>query len=181
MDKEARKELVADRRSLTSKSPSAATSMATSARGSGASGKVTSTSAFNHYKSNAGTPLRMDFSDIDTSNVRPSDFPQVDDLISGEKSGGFAIDSRLAITTSGDQSLVLGNITLRLQGSLSLDESSYSFSGTLKSFDDKYDFNRSTHRGVLGEILTRADASQEGTPFWIEIRGSKSIEESGSR
>src|SRR5699024_2117053 len=108
-------------------------------------------------------------------------FPGVESLVSGERQGNFSIDSRVPFSTSGDQSLFLGSITLRLQGSLSMDASTYSFKGTLKSFDDFYDFNKSTHRSLLGELLTRIGATQEGTPYWIEIRGAKHIDESGAR
>lgn len=97
----------------------------------------------------------MAFSDIDTSRVKVADFLQVKALISGKANGSFGIDSRLPFSTSGDQAFFLGNITLRLQGSLSLSPKKYVFSGTLKSFDDIYDFNKSTHRGWIGEALTR--------------------------
>lgn len=123
----------------------------------------------------------MDFGDIDTSDVTASSFPQVEGLVSSDKKGVFAIDSRSPFSTSGDQALFLGNITLRLQGTLSLDSSSYAFKGTLKSFDDVYDFNKSTHRSVFGEVLTRMGATQTGVPFDIQIRGSKPIDETGSR
>lgn len=123
----------------------------------------------------------MNFNDIDTSGVKPSSFGQVRDLINGDREGNFSVDAKRPFTTSGSQWGYLGNITLRLQGNLSLDSSSYSFKGSLKSFDDVYDFNKSTHRGVLGEILTRAGAAQDGVPYDIEIRGSKPIYETGSR
>jgi RHS repeat-associated protein len=143
--------------------------------------KINSSSAFEHYKGGSGAPLRMNFGDIDTSNVKAISFPQMQNLISGEKIGVFPIDSRTPFSTSGDQGLFLGNITLRLQGTLTLDQTSYSFNGTLKSFDDIYDFNKSTHRGAIGELLTRFGATQTGTTYWIEIRGTKSITETGSR
>lgn len=143
--------------------------------------RITSVDALNHYRKGTGTPLRMNFSDIDTSTVRVVDFPQVRALVSGESVGEFSVDSRIPFSTSGDQAGYLGNITLRLQGRLALEQNFFGFRGTLKSFDDRYDFNRSTHRGILGEILTRWGASQPGVPYDIQIRGSKVVDEVGGR
>jgi RHS repeat-associated protein len=145
-------------------------------------GLLDSSGAFNHYTGGTGTSLRMSFGDIDTSSVKPSQFPKVAKEISGSaRDATISIDDRKAFSTSGDQALFLGDITLRLQGTLTLKKSdcSWKFDGTLKSFDDWYDFNKSTHRGPVGEFLTGIGRGTTGTPYWIEIRGSKQISESG--
>jgi hypothetical protein len=49
----------------------------------------------------------------------------------------------------------------------------------LKCFDDIYDFNKSTHRGIIGELLTAIGRNYNGTTYDIEIRGSKSISGGG--
>jgi hypothetical protein len=50
----------------------------------------------------------------------------------------------------------------------------------LKSYDDLYDFNASTHRGIIGETLTKIGASTSGKPYWIEIRGPKEAKQNGT-
>ena len=75
-------------------------------------------------------------------------------------------------------SLLLGNITLKIEGELTINESGESdFEGVLKSFDDVYDFNASTHRGIIGEVLTLFGRKSEGEPYHIKIRGEKEITE----
>jgi RHS repeat-associated protein len=140
---------------------------------------INSRSAFDHYRSGSGTPLRMSFDDIDTSGVRPSQFSGVRDKLVGDDRGDFPIDSRMVFSTSGDQALFLGDITLRLQGSINIGkEGDFKFSGTLKAFDDIYDFNRGS-RAFVAEALTWIGRETKGTNYWIEIRGSKPIIESG--
>ena len=55
----------------------------------------------------------------------------------------------------------------------------FNFRGTLKAFDDVFDFNPSTHRSVLGEAATAVGRAIPGTPFTIEIRGDKSLIDTG--
>ena len=144
-------------------------------------GLLSAREAFDHYMGGSGTALRMSFDDIDTSAVRPSQFGQVKSAISGPaRDANIPIDDRMAFGTSGDQALFLGNITLRLQGNLTLSKSecSWNFEGTLKSFDDYYDFNPA-NRGLIGELLTGVGRNTKGKPYWIEIRGAKPISESG--
>jgi hypothetical protein len=150
-------------------------------------GLLTSREALEHYKDGSSTPLRMPFADIDTSGVRPSSFEGVKDAVRSCKRGdgkceakALTIDGKKLFTTSGDQFLFLGDITLRLQGTLSVDcNCCWAFAGTLKSYDDKYDLNQSTHRGVFAEWLTGRGRQTEGAPYWIEIRGAKLVSERG--
>jgi hypothetical protein len=144
--------------------------------GSGLSAKE----AFEHYKGGSGTPKRISFDQVDTSGVSAKDFKAIKDLLTGKQPGTASVDGKLVLTTSGDNFLMLGNITLRLQGSLSITEKDWSFNGSLKSYDDMYDFNASSHRSVIGELLTTFGRNTEGTPFPIEIRGDKPMVDSGS-
>lgn len=122
--------------------------------------------------------MRIGFKDIDTDGIKITDFDQVRRLIASQKSG--KIDSRRAFSTRGNHALMLGNIQLRLQGELSVSKDGYTFSGTLKSFDDLYDFNPSDHRSAVGEALTRLGSRLPGRPYAIEIRGQKEINEAGA-
>jgi hypothetical protein len=130
-------------------------------------------------------PLKMTFSEINTDSVKVGQFPQVKVKLSKCEPGTYQIkwsnsNDNLPFSTSGDQALFLGNISLKLTGTLIIKaDKSWSFNGTLKSFDDLYDFNKSTHRGFIGECLTAMGRNTKGKPFWIEIRGSKKISEKG--
>jgi len=154
-------------------------------------GLITSTEALDHYKAKTGTALRMSFDDIDTSSVKPSDFPKVKDEIKAFKKKcedktvkitWKSKDDNLPFSTSGDQALFLGNVSLKLTGDFVMKASdcTWKFTGTLKCFDDYYDFNASSHRSVIGEALTSIGSKIDGVPYWIEIRGSKTITQDGN-
>jgi RHS repeat-associated protein len=157
-------------------------------------GLLTSTEAFGHYRSGPDnpanrakrTPMRISFDEINTSEVSVKDFPVVKRLLSEGKPGKYAVawksrKDNLPFATSGDQSLYLGNVSLKLEGTLEIKtDCTWKFDGTLKCFDDIYDFNASTHRSWLGEWLTSIGRKTSGKPFDIEIRGQKPISENGT-
>ena len=157
-------------------------------------GLLTSSEAFDHYKSGPDdpndstkrTPIRISFDEINTSEVKVADFPAVKRLLSEKKTGKHPVtwknkNDNLPFSTSGDQSLYLGNISLKLEGTLEIKaDCTWTFDGTLKCFDDLYDFNASTHRSAIGEWLTSIGRKTKGKPFYVEIRGSKNITESGT-
>lgn len=151
-------------------------------------GLLTSSEALTHYQHGADdpkhtterTPLRMSFSEIDTTKFSVTQFPKVADQLKGCKPGTYQIrwgdkKDNIPFSTSGDQALFLGNITLKLEGTLVIrEDGNWDFTGQLKSFDDYYDFNASTHRGAVGEALTWVGREKiSGKPYWIEIRGAK--------
>jgi RHS repeat-associated protein len=148
---------------------------------------LTRTEAFNHYKGGTGEEILVPFNSINTSDVSATDFQGFNNALSQARRAGrtqnVGIDTRQSYTTSGEDWPVYGRITLRLQGTLSVQcgkSCSWSFSGTTKSFDDVYDFNKSTGRGVLGEILTAFGRNTSGTPYDILIRGAKPTRASGT-
>ena len=158
-------------------------------------GLLTSSEALDHFKAGADnpkninerTPLKMPFADIDTSKVQIKQFPEIAKQLEKCKPGTYQIKwgdkkDNLPHTTSGDQALFLGDISLKLEGTLVIEnDGNWSFTGQLKSFDDYYDFNASTHRGAIGEALTWLGREKvAGKPYWIEIRGSKQMKEAGN-
>lgn len=77
---------------------------------------------------------------------------------------------------------VVGNITLKTEGTLTISANdSRTYNGVVRSYDDKYDFNASTHRGVIGESLTRLGAMFSGKEYQILLPGEIHIKESGKR
>jgi RHS repeat-associated protein len=144
-------------------------------------GLLSSAEALAHYLGGSGTALSMQFNEINTSSVRVTSFPQVQsELKKGCGKRTVQIDSRSFFSTSGDAAETVGNITLRLQGSLTICGCNWSFEGTLKSFDDTYDFNRSTHRSFLGELSTTVGNYLPGKSYTIHIYGAKPISASGT-
>ena len=158
------------------------------------SGLLTFFEAYSHNIGGSGTPLTQNFSEINTSMVKPSDFSQVKKALNSasnqnnnsscsseqEKSPKqIRIDDRRSFKVPGVQVFTFGNITLRLQGTLNIYESTWKFNGTLKAFDDTFDFNPSTHRGDAGENLTTIGRQLPGKSFLIQIRGAKNISERG--
>ena len=86
----------------------------------------------------------------------------------------------------GDLALVLGEITLKLEGTLTiLKDHSWKLRGTLKSFDDKYNFDmkKVTSFHMLARnvatVIGRLKAG-EGIAYWIAIRGSKPYDDDGN-
>lgn len=137
-------------------------------------------SAFGHYLARSGAPLTEDFANIDTRRVKPSQFAAVKRALTVGKSGVVQVDDKMGFNTG---NLVLGNIVLRLQGKLTTTCSngscSWAFLGTLGAYDDTYDFNKA-HRGAIKEALTWVGRKAPGTNYEIEIKGKRSISETGA-
>ena len=140
--------------------------------------KITPKSALDHYKEGSGTPLRMSFQDVDTSAVTPTYFNTFNKKLATATPGEeVKIDAKQGFSTGGAEAAYLGNITLRMQGVLSVGEKgTWSFKGTLKAYDDVYDFNQSNHRSVIGELSTAIGARMQGKPYDIQIRGEKPMQ-----
>lgn len=155
-------------------------------------GLIDSGKALDHFLSGKGTPLPMSFLKVNTNRVTPTFFRDVRILIaackntvrrSGCPAGGQAkvsVNAKQAFTTSGDQWLFLGDITLSLKGELTFDcRCCWDFTGKLKAFDDTYDFNTSNHRSVLGETLTFIGGFLPGKAFDIQFYGAKPMKGKG--
>ncbi len=139
-----------------------------------------------HFLDGSGTPRSVPFENIDTSSVRPSQFNAVKEALSGPpRDAVIPIDARMPFEARKDYQDLLGTLTLRLKGTLQLTKTgSWNFKGTLKSYDDLYDMNKSTHRAkdkelatTMGRVLGQVT---NGRDYRIEVRGGKSIQESGT-
>ncbi|MFH1067421.1 MAG: lipid II-degrading bacteriocin [bacterium] len=138
--------------------------------------------ALQHYMESSGKSLRMAFQDVDTSRIQVSHFPKIRELISGVPRDAVidVVDKENFLLPGGEMAF-LGDCKLKLEGKLNLTKNgSWSFDGSLKAFDQPYDFNRSSHRGVIGEFSTTVGREAIfGRPYDIEIRGKKLISEQG--
>lgn len=119
----------------------------------------------------------MSFQDVDTSAVTPTYFDAFNKKLAGASPGSeIKIDAKQPFSTGGAEAAYLGNITLRMQGVLSVGEKgSWTFKGSLKSYDDIYDANKSTHRSAIAEWSTTVLSKIPGKPYDIQIRGEKPV------
>ena len=148
-------------------------------------GELTKQECDDHYRDKTGTPLSLPFSEIDTSSVRPEDFPAVQVYLAVCGKGTHAIryqsqSDNHPFSTTGGIATVLGDVTLKLEGTLEIRPSGdWTFDGTLKCFDDEYDF-RMDYRipRDIQTLLGRPWGS--GESFWINIHGSKHLTGSGN-
>lgn len=137
---------------------------------------------FLHYLGASATPRRVNFSDIDTSSVRVEDFPEVAvELKKPALSEQVKIRASRPWSTSGAQGLLIGNFTLLLKGTLThYSDCRWSFDGSLRAFDDKYDFNKGA-RQLTAEALTTLGRMTPGQAYRLEIRGVRKITASGRK
>ena len=148
-------------------------------------GELTKEECDDHYCDKTGTPLSLPFSEIDTSSVRPEDFPAVQVYLAVCGKGTHAIryqsqSDNHPFSTTGAIATVLGDVTLKLEGTLEIRPSGdWTFDGTLKCFDDEYDFRMDSR--ILRDIRTLAGRPWSGgKSFLINIHGSKHLTGSGN-
>ena len=103
--------------------------------------------------------------------ISPMKINQIKDIIKSGVVGTFPVSTKFTHAT-GDYNVItgayLGNITLKTEGTLTISANgSRTYNGVVRSYDDKYDFNASTHRGVIGESLTRLGAMFSGKEYQI--------------
>ena len=141
-------------------------------------GLLTAVQAYEHYCSGNGTPLTMNFADLGVTAMNATSFAAVKSAISGPcKTEVIPISDSRAYTTQGDVWLIVGDVTLKLNGLLyKACDCSWNFVGVLSAADDFYNFNASTHRSFSGESLTtlgRLIGKACGAkPYTIKFSGS---------
>jgi RHS repeat-associated protein len=140
------------------------------------------TVAFAHYLSGSGEPRSVPVGSV-TSGIKPSSFEKVKSLLGEGKIGTYNVSATQSLQTSGEAAAFIGNAEFKLEGTLTIGAvGQFSFEGTISGGEpDVYNFNPSTHRGVLGELSTTIGRALGdlfgGKGFKIEITGSQSIRE----
>ena len=147
-------------------------------------GRLNALTAFLRYAFRIGTDTEIQFYEIDTSSVKPSQFKAVKNILDVCRRGEHHINDSMSVSTgdtSFNQSLYLGCVTLKLNGDLFVVKGGFwRFAGELSCADDTYDFNASTHRSWWAEALTRFGAAVPGKTYKIAIAGTKPIWEYGN-
>jgi len=135
-----------------------------------------------HYLGASAAPRRVNFSEIDTSSVRAADFSAVTaELQKPAQNKDVRIRATLPWSTSGARGLLIGNFRLLLKGIFThYDDCRWSFDGSLRAFDDRYDFNPAS-RPLIAETLTTLGRKSSGKSYSLEIRGVRRFTESGRK
>ncbi|WP_320159736.1 lipid II-degrading bacteriocin [Klebsiella sp. S69] len=149
------------------------------------SGNVTSpVVAFAHYLWGDGDARSVNIANIGLK-ISPMKIAEISNIVNSGVTGTFPITAKFSHAT-GDYNPVtgsyLGNITLKTEGTLTINSNgNWTYNGVVRSFDDRYDFNASTHRGVIGESMTRLGELFNGQPYQILLPGEVTVKESGKR
>ena len=146
-------------------------------------GGMTLLDAFLHYRNGNGSPVTLPFSEVNTDGLRPIDFDCVRDFVSScHTPDSYHVVGTKAVPARGQIRLILGDVTVRLDGTITYTgHCNWSFEGTMSGEDDTYDFN-AANRGALGESLTaigRMLLDGSGTPYTIQFAGSEPLTGSG--
>ncbi len=129
-----------------------------------------------HYMGGTGSAVSVPFNDVDTASVKATNFSQVKAAIGSCSPGSYPVNGVAGFSTGGDAALYLGNITLKLIGTVTVNcDCSWCFQGTLSAYPDVYDFNASNHRTPAGEFSTFVGSLLPGKPYTMNIVGSKPV------
>ena len=136
-----------------------------------------------HFRNGNGSPVTLPFSEVNTDGLRPIDFDCVKDFVANcHTPGSYHVVGTKAVPARGQIRLVLGDVTVTLDGTITYTgHCNWSFEGTMSGEDDTYDFN-AANRGALGESLTviaRTLLDGSGTPYTIQFAGSEPLTGSG--
>lgn len=141
--------------------------------------------AMAHYLQGHGEALSVPLNQIGL-NLRPDQvkIDQVNQLDQYTKNPNFVGTKHIVVDKFGHNTaddnaiaaLYLGNISLKLEGDMTRhQDGTWNFQGEAHAWSDTYDFNSSTHRGMMQELFTRTVNLLPGTPYEISMPGSVPI------
>lgn len=144
---------------------------------------LTPLDALLHYRNGNGAPITLPFGGVNTDGLRPIDFAAVKEFVAScHEPGVYPISGTRAVPARGRLRLIVGDVTVRLTGTITyLGHCNWTFAGTMSGEDDWYDFN-AANRGMLGESLTaigRLLFEGRGTPYPIQFTGTVPLTGSG--
>jgi hypothetical protein len=146
-------------------------------------GLLTPVAALSHFLFGKGAAVATDINRISIDPATKT-IPVLEQAFSSAPIGSSPISiEKFSYDTAQDSWLTgawLGNISLRLEGVLhKRQENNFTFSGVARAYDDTYDANRSTHRGLIDEQATSVLAAIQrylgAVPYSISIRGEMSV------
>jgi tetratricopeptide (TPR) repeat protein len=137
---------------------------------------------FLHYLGKSKRTRRIDFNQVDTSHIRVTEFPAVKaELAKPGGKGRVTISSKKGWNARGGDAYLIGRGLLLLKGTFTHHEDCrWSFEGSLRSYDDDYNFNKD-RRGPIAEAMTTLGRMVPGKEYSLEIRGTKPIRDAGTK
>lgn len=135
--------------------------------------------ALGHYLWGNGDKLEVDINSIGL-NIREHALPLLGQTIESTRSSGtyHLIDPKVEYNIFNDSIATgsyLGRITLKVEGDFTRHaDSSWQFTGVVKAYHDRYDFNASNRPRALEE-LTTAGRALPGKSYDIDISGEHRI------
>jgi hypothetical protein len=102
--------------------------------------------------------------------------------VAGTPEGDYAINAEIGWQTESlNARAAYGRVKLQLEGTMSVSQGNYSFSGRLSAPPDPYDFDPKPwgQRSRWGEISTRAGALLPGKPFDNIFVGDRLLQSQG--
>ncbi|MDD1148833.1 lipid II-degrading bacteriocin [Pseudomonas sp. TNT2022 ID357] len=141
-------------------------------------GAFSGAKAFAHYLWGDGKNLNVNINNLGLK-LDATKIPLLSQTIKHNKEAGqIHIDTSFAYNTGDDAFRTftyLGNITLRVEGDFNKHANgAWSFDGTAKAYQDRYDFNEAS-RGLAAETLTTFGRVAKGTTYNIDITGESKI------
>ena len=135
-----------------------------------------------------GRPMNIDINRIGL-NLQPAGIKGFQDQLASMSAPGiYNFTHQFSYDTGNDSvaaNLYLGNVTLKMEGTLNRAEGgTWTINANVRGFQDTYDFNASTHRTKAAEQLTTAGRFLESLapgskPFPININGDLPLTMSG--
>lgn len=105
-------------------------------------------------------------------------------IVNAGRTGSFRVDSKFIYSTVQDSVIAgayPGNITLHTTGTVTIAANgTWNYNGAVRTYNDKYDANASSHRGALGEASTTVLRYMYGKEYQSNIHGDK-VSGSGRR
>lgn len=136
-----------------------------------------------HWQNGEGRSIRIPTSAVDFRKFRVSSAPNVVramNLLTKDGAAQVTWSSRrenVSFETTGSDFPTLGTITLKVEGQLTRTGDEFLFSGTLKAFDDTYDFNSDWSRPWRNILTAGARADHgPGTTYDIQFRGAVHVD-----
>lgn len=141
------------------------------------------TEARDYWRHGDRRPIRVPTSAVDFHNFRVSSVPngiRVMKLLEKDgttDSGWKSHKDDVAFETTRSDYPTLGDITLKVEGKLSRTGDEFRFSGTIKAFDDPYDFNSDWSRPARNIITVGARVDHgPGTAYDIQFEGAVDVD-----
>ena len=127
--------------------------------------------------------MEADLSELGADKVTPERFPAVRSLLTSDTADGtYTISDKIGWQTDSlNARAAYGRVILQLDGTLTISEGRYTFSGTLTAPPDLYDFDKQpwSTRTFMGEVSTRGGALLPGKPFLNVSKGGRQLQSGG--